>query len=62
MILPKYDVVVFDEAHNIESVARSYFSLEVSRYSFVRMLNQLQNQEKNKKEKYYLPWKLYCNP
>ncbi|CAL7867284.1 ATP-dependent helicase [Fusobacterium necrophorum subsp. funduliforme] len=51
LILPKYDVVVFDEAHNIESVARSYFSLEVSRYSFVRMLNQLQNQEKNKKRK-----------
>lgn len=51
LILPKYDVVVFDEAHNIENVARSYFSLEVSRISFVRMLHQIQNQEVQKKRK-----------
>lgn len=51
LILPKYDVVVFDEAHNIESVARSYFSLEISRLGFIRMLNQIQGQEKSKKRK-----------
>lgn len=51
LILPKYDVVVFDEAHNIESVARSYFSLEISRLSFIRMLNQIQAQEASKKRK-----------
>lgn len=51
LILPKYDVVVFDEAHNIESVARSYFSLEISRIGFIRMLNQIQGQEKSKKRK-----------
>lgn len=51
LILPKYDVIVFDEAHNIESVARSYFSLEISRLGFVRMLNQIQGKESSKKRK-----------
>ena len=37
LILPRYDMVIFDEAHNIESVARSYFSVEVSKISFTRV-------------------------
>lgn len=41
LILPKYDMVIFDEAHNIESVARSYFSIEVSKFSFIRLLNRI---------------------
>ena len=50
LILPKYDMVIFDEAHNVESVARSYFSVEVSKISFTRLLNRIY-QKKNKKKK-----------
>ncbi|MCY7007397.1 ATP-dependent DNA helicase [Fusobacterium simiae] len=50
LILPRYDMVIFDEAHNIESVARSYFSVEVSKISFTRLLNRIY-QKKNKRRK-----------
>ena len=50
LILPRYDMVIFDEAHNVESVARSYFSVEVSKISFTRLLNRIY-QKKNKKKK-----------
>ena len=30
-ILPNYDIVVFDEAHNIEDTARNYFTFETSK-------------------------------
>ena len=52
LILPRYDMIIFDEAHNIESVARSYFSVEVSKISFSRLLNRIyQKKNKRKKEK-----------
>ena len=52
LILPRYDMVIFDEAHNIESVARSYFSVEVSKISFTRLLNRIyQKKNRRKKEK-----------
>ena len=52
LILPRYDMVIFDEAHNIESVARSYFSVEVSKISFTRLLHRIyQKKSKKKKEK-----------
>ena len=52
LILPRYDMVIFDEAHNIESVARSYFSVEVSKISFTRLLNRIyQKKNQRKKEK-----------
>ena len=52
LILPRYDMVIFDEAHNVESVARSYFSVEVSKISFSRLLNRIyQKKNKRKKEK-----------
>lgn len=41
LILPKYDALVFDEAHNIESVARNYFSLEISRFAFSKLLGRI---------------------
>ena len=50
LILPRYDMVIFDEAHNVETVARSYFSVEVSKISFTRLLNRIY-QKKNKKKK-----------
>ena len=50
LILPRYDMVIFDEAHNIESVARSYFSVEVSKISFTRLLNRIYQKENRKKK------------
>lgn len=40
-ILPNYNTAVFDEAHNIEGVARDYFSQEISRYSFNKIMNNI---------------------
>ena len=40
-IFPNYDMVVFDEAHNIEKVARDYFSYEVSKYAFTKAMNNI---------------------
>lgn len=40
-IFPDYDLVVFDEAHNIENVARDYFSYEASKYSFNKAMNNI---------------------
>lgn len=51
LILPKYDMVIFDEAHNIESVARSYFSIEISKYSFTRLLNRIYSKTKKRRQK-----------
>lgn len=39
-ILPEYGLV-FDEAHNIEKVARDYFSYRASKYSFTKIMNQI---------------------
>ncbi len=49
-ILPEYGLAVFDEAHNIEKVARDYFSYEVSKYSFGKNLNKIMNTSKFKDE------------
>lgn len=46
-ILPNYDIVVFDEAHNIEDTARNYFTYEISRYSFGRLLGNIHNRRSN---------------
>lgn len=48
-ILPEYGLVVFDEAHNIEKVARDYFSYEASKYSFTKTMNQIFITEGKKK-------------
>ena len=50
-ILPEYGLVVFDEAHNIQKVARDYFSYEVSKYGFTKAMNQIHNISNNKKHK-----------
>ena len=50
LILPKYRTLIFDEAHNIESVARNYFSFEISRLSFIRLLNRIYNESKNRRK------------
>ena len=42
-ILPNYDIVVFDEAHNIEDTARNYFTFETSKISFGRLMGHIYN-------------------
>ena len=42
-ILPNYDILIFDEAHNIEDTARSYFTSEVSKYSFGKLMGNIYN-------------------
>ncbi len=46
-ILPPYDKVIFDEAHNIENSATSYFSEEYNRLALFRLLQRLYSQNKN---------------
>jgi len=41
-ILPAYGRLVFDEAHNLESVATDFFSVEISRESFAQLLRRLE--------------------
>lgn len=48
-ILPEYSSIVFDEAHNIEKVARDYFSCEISKLSFIKLLNKIENSDKKRK-------------
>ena len=44
-------MVVFDEAHNVEKVARDYFSYEASKYGFTKAMNQIHNVVPKKKQK-----------
>lgn len=48
-ILPNYSAVVFDEAHNIEKVARDYFSFQVSKSYIMKLLNNIYNYKGEKK-------------
>lgn len=48
-ILPEYGLAVFDEAHNVENVARDYFSYEASKYGFTKAMNQILISEGKKK-------------
>ncbi|MGL4253901.1 MAG: helicase C-terminal domain-containing protein [Fusobacteriaceae bacterium] len=54
-ILPEYHAIVFDEAHNVEKVARDYFSSEVSKLGFVKLLNKIENMDRKKKNNGVLP-------
>ncbi|MDR1835936.1 MAG: DEAD/DEAH box helicase [Fusobacteriaceae bacterium] len=40
-IIPDYALTVFDEAHNVEKVARDYFSVEISKYGFTKIMNYI---------------------
>ena len=40
-VLPPYRKIIFDEAHNIENSATSFFSRTLTKYSLVRQLNRL---------------------
>jgi ATP-dependent DNA helicase DinG len=47
-ILPEYDAVVFDEAHNLEAVAADHLGLSVSNGQIEYLLNKLHNDRTNK--------------
>ncbi|MCK4258668.1 MAG: hypothetical protein KAX49_06805 [Halanaerobiales bacterium] len=42
-VLPKYKHLVLDEAHNIEHVATEYLGYQLTRYSFLRLLQFIYN-------------------
>lgn len=43
-VLPRYEGVVFDEAHHIENVATTFFGKSVSHYQFLDLLSDLEQQ------------------
>lgn len=46
-ILPDFDVLVFDEAHNIESVARSYFETDINSKDIGMSIGMIYNNRTN---------------
>ncbi len=47
-LLPEYENVIIDEAHNIEHVAEDHFGIDISSYRIRRLLNELYNPAKHK--------------
>ena len=45
-VLPPFDRVILDEAHHLEDVATSYFSAQLTRFTFSRVLNRLRHPRK----------------
>ncbi len=45
-VLPPFDRIILDEAHHLEDVATSYFSSQVTRFTFSRVLNKLRHPRK----------------
>ncbi len=45
-VLPPFDRVILDEAHHLEDVATSYFSAQITRFTFSRVLNRLRHPRK----------------
>lgn len=45
-VLPPFDHIVLDEAHHLEDVATQFFSAQVTRFSFSRLLGRLQHPRK----------------
>ena len=45
-IMPKYDAVVLDEAHNVEDVAVSYFDASVGRWGLLSQFGRLVNRKR----------------
>ncbi len=47
-VLPDYDAVIIDEAHNIEHVAESHFGINLSNWNISYLLRSLYNEKTNK--------------
>ncbi len=45
-VLPPFERVILDEAHHLEDVATSYFSVQITRFTFSRTLNRLRHPRK----------------
>ncbi|QTQ13670.1 helicase [Treponema parvum] len=46
-VLPPYRRLIFDEAHDIESSATSFFSASLTRFRLMRLLNRLYRKKRN---------------
>ncbi len=46
-VLPPYQRIIFDEAHNLEDVATQYFGNRVTRNGIIRILNRLHRRQKS---------------
>lgn len=55
-VLPPFQRVIFDEAHNMEKAATSFFSNSFSRFGLVRYLNRLYRNKRNKESGLLLKW------
>ena len=42
-VLPKFDSIVFDEAHQLEDIASGYLGIEVSNYRIKNLINTISN-------------------
>jgi len=49
VVLPPFNIVIFDEAHAIESSATSFFSAELVKFSVFRQLSRLYREKRNRK-------------
>jgi ATP-dependent DNA helicase DinG len=45
-VLPPFDRIIIDEAHHLEDVATSFFSAQVTRFAYARVLNKLRHPRK----------------
>ncbi|WP_303721838.1 helicase C-terminal domain-containing protein [Malonomonas rubra] len=45
-VLPPFEHVILDEAHHLEDVATSYFSSQITRFTYSRILNRLRHPRK----------------
>jgi len=54
-VLPPYDHIVFDEAHNLEDAATEHLGCEIDRWTVLRILRRLLRKEKNGPERGLLP-------
>lgn len=45
-LLPRYETVIFDEAHHLENVATSFFGKSFSQYQFLDLLSDISQQAK----------------
>jgi len=45
-VLPPFERVILDEAHHLEDVATSYFSSQITRFTFARLLHRLRHPRK----------------
>lgn len=45
-IIPRYETVIFDEAHHLENVATTFFGESFSQYQILDLVNDVENQAK----------------